>query len=38
MIGTKREGKSSTKVARFYSRVCSPLPIRVSELPTIEWG
>ena len=34
---TKIEGKSYTKVTRFYFRACSPLSIRVCKSATIEW-
>ena len=34
---TKTEGKSYTKVTRFYFRACSPLSIRLSKSETIEW-
>ncbi len=37
MINAKREGKSYTKVTRFYFRACSPLSIRVCKSATIEW-
>jgi hypothetical protein len=34
---TKIEGKSYTKVTRFYFRACSPLSIGVCKSATIEW-
>ena len=37
MVSTKREGKSYTKVTRFYFRACSPLSIWLSKSATIEW-
>ena len=37
MESTKREGKSYTKVTRFYFRACSPLSIRVCKSAIIEW-
>ena len=37
MSRTKIEGKSYTKVTRFYFRACSPLSIRVCKSETIEW-
>ena len=36
MESTKTEGKSYTKVARFYFRACSPLSIRLCKSATIE--
>jgi len=37
MVSIKREGKSYTKVTRFYFRACSPLFIRLCKSATIEW-
>ena len=34
---TKIEGKSYTKVTRFYFRACNPLSIRLYKSATIEW-
>jgi len=36
MLSTKREGKSYTKVTRFYFRACSPLSIRVRQQHTYD--
>jgi len=37
VVSTKGEGKSYTKVARFYFRACSALSIRLPKSATIEW-